>query len=104
MPSVRSRHDHDRSDGAPTDPPPDTSGSANLRVRPAAAPEPSSPNEPGGIFTANLKGRELTNRCRADRAELIATAQVGSIRGRRHLDLLGSFLARTDRTLCIINR
>ena len=32
---------------------------------------------------ANLKGCELANRCCADRRELIATAQVGSIRVRR---------------------
>jgi hypothetical protein len=32
---------------------------------------------------ANLKGCELANRCCADRTELIATAQVGSIRVRR---------------------
>ncbi len=37
--------------------------------------------------------------CCADRAELIATAQVGSIRVRRHLELLRSLLARTGLTL-----
>ena len=48
---------------------------------------------------ANLKGRELANRCCADRAELIATAQVGSIRARRDPDLLRSFLAGTGLTI-----
>jgi hypothetical protein len=48
---------------------------------------------------ANLKGRELANRCCADRAELIATAQVGSIRARRDPDLLGGFLAGTGLTI-----
>src|SRR5215216_860132 len=48
---------------------------------------------------ANLKGRELANRCCADRAELIATAQVGSIRARRDPELLCGFLAGTGLTL-----
>ena len=48
---------------------------------------------------ANLKGCELANRCCADRKELIATAQVGSIRVRRDPDLLWSFLAGTGLTL-----
>jgi transposase len=48
---------------------------------------------------ANLKGCELANRCCADRKELIATAQVGSIRVRRDPDLLRSFLAGTGLTL-----
>jgi transposase len=48
---------------------------------------------------ANLKGCELANRCCADRKELIATAQVGSIRARRDPDLLRSFLAGTGLTL-----
>jgi len=48
---------------------------------------------------ANLKGCGLANRCCADRAELIATAQVGSIRPRRHPELLRSLLARTGLTL-----
>jgi hypothetical protein len=34
---------------------------------------------PGGGLWANLKSCELANRCCADRTELIATAQVGSI-------------------------
>jgi transposase len=48
---------------------------------------------------ANLKGCELANRCCADRKELIATAQVGSIRVRRDPDLLRSFLAGAALTL-----
>ena len=48
---------------------------------------------------ANLKGRELANRCCADRAELIATAQVGAIRVRRDPELLRSFLTGTGLTL-----
>ena len=44
---------------------------------------------------ANLKGCELANHCCADRRELIATAQVGSIRVRRDPDLPRSFLAGT---------
>jgi transposase len=52
---------------------------------------------------ANLKGCELANRCCADRRELIATAQVGSIRVRRDPDLLRSFLAGTPLTLRITN-
>jgi hypothetical protein len=48
---------------------------------------------------ANLKGGELANRCCADRKELIATAQVGSIRVRRDPKLLRSFLAGTGLTL-----
>jgi transposase len=48
---------------------------------------------------SNLKGYELANRCCADRAELIATAQDGSIRVRRDPELLRSFLAGTPLTL-----
>jgi hypothetical protein len=48
---------------------------------------------------ANLKGCELANRCCADRKELIATAQVGSIRARRDPELLRSFLAGTGLTI-----
>jgi len=48
---------------------------------------------------ANLKDVELANRCCADRQELIATVQVGSIRARRDRDLLRSFLGRTGLTL-----
>ncbi len=48
---------------------------------------------------ANLKGCELANRCCADRRELIAIAQVGSIRVRRDPDLGRSFLAGAALTL-----
>jgi transposase len=48
---------------------------------------------------ANLNGCELANRCCADRSELIATAQVGSIRVRRDPELLWSFLAGAGLTL-----
>jgi transposase len=48
---------------------------------------------------ANLKGCELANRCCADRQELIATVQVGSIRVRRDPDLLSGFLTGTGLTL-----
>jgi hypothetical protein len=47
----------------------------------------------------NPKGRELANRCCADRTELRATGQVGSIRVRRNPELLRSFLAGTGLTL-----
>ena len=50
-----------------------------LAYLPSYAPE----LDPVEGLWANLKGRELANRCCADRAELIATAQVGSIRARR---------------------
>jgi hypothetical protein len=43
--------------------------------------------------------KPLANRCCADRAELIATAQIGSIRVRRDPELLRSFLAWTGLTL-----
>ena len=45
------------------------------------------------------KGCELANRCCADRAEVIATAQVGSIGARRDPELRRSFLAGTGLTL-----
>jgi hypothetical protein len=48
---------------------------------------------------ANLKGCELANRCCADRKELVATVQVGSIRVRRDPELLCGFLAGTGLTL-----
>jgi len=66
-----------------------------LAYLPSYAPE-LNPVE--GLW-ANLKGCELANRCCADRQELIATAQVGSIRVRRDLDLLRSFLAGTGLAL-----
>ena len=66
-----------------------------LAYLPSYAPE-LNPVE--GLW-ANLKGCELANRCCADRRELLATAQVGSIRVRRDPELLRSFLAGTGLTL-----
>ena len=66
-----------------------------LEYLPSYAPE----LDPVEGLWANLKGRELANRCCADRRELIATAQVGSIRARRDPDLLRSFLAGTGLTI-----
>ena len=66
-----------------------------LAYLPSYAPE-LNPVE--GLW-ANLKGCELANRCCADRAELIATAQIGSIRARRDPELLRSFLAGTGLTI-----
>jgi hypothetical protein len=59
----------------------------------------ASLTEPWEGLWANLKGCELANRCCADRTELVATAQVGSVRVRRDPDLLRSFLAGTGLTL-----
>jgi hypothetical protein len=59
----------------------------------------TSLTEPWEGLWANLKGCELANRCCADRQELVATAQVGSVRVRRDPDLLRSFLAGTGLTL-----
>jgi hypothetical protein len=66
-----------------------------LAYLPAYAPE----LDPVEGLWANLKGCELANRCCADRTELIATAQIGSIRVRRDPELLRSFLAGTGLTL-----
>ena len=66
-----------------------------LAYLPSYAPE----LDPVEGLWANLKGCELANRCCVDRAEVIATAQVGSIRVRRDPDLLRSFLAGTGLTL-----
>jgi len=66
-----------------------------LEYLPSYAPE----LDPVEGLWANLKGCELANRCCADRTELIATAQVGSIRVRRDPELLRSFLAGTGLTL-----
>jgi transposase len=66
-----------------------------LEYLPSYAPE----LDPVEGLWANLKGSELANRCCADRKELIATAQIGSIRVRRDPDLLRSFLAGTGLSL-----
>jgi hypothetical protein len=77
-------HDHDGSDGEPTGPTNDTQrvsqpqGQTHRRN-----PGPSSPNEPGGIFTANLKGQELPNHaCRL--LEALAGAAERGIYRLRH--------------------
>jgi hypothetical protein len=59
---------------------------------PPPNPGPSSPNEPGGIFTANLKGVELANLVGDTLDEVTAAAERGDqrIRGTPHLAL--SFL------------
>jgi hypothetical protein len=59
---------------------------------PPPNPGPSSPNEPDGIFTANLKGVELANLCRDTIAEVIDAARQGIGRVRRESTLLFSFL------------
>jgi DDE superfamily endonuclease len=66
-----------------------------LAYLPSYAPE----LDPVEGLWANLKGCELANRCCADRTELLATAQIGSIRVRRDPALLRSFLAGTGLTL-----
>jgi transposase len=66
-----------------------------LEYLPSYAPE----LDPVEGLWANLKGCELANRCCADRRELIATAQIGSIRVRRDPNLLRSFLAGTGLSL-----
>jgi transposase len=66
-----------------------------LAYLPSYAPE----LDPVEGLWASLKGCELANRCCADRAELIATAQVGSIRVRRDPELLRGFLAGAGLTL-----
>jgi transposase len=55
-----------------------------LEYLPSYAPE----LDPVEGLWANLKGSELANRCCADGKELIATAQIGSIRARRDPNLL----------------
>ena len=66
-------------------------------------PSPSSPNEPGGIFTgiftANLKDLELANRPTTTLAEVADAATQGIQRVCKHQDLVGGFLAHTGLTL-----
>jgi len=60
---------------------------------PPPNPGPSSPNEPGGIFTANLKGVELANLAAEGLDEVIAAAERGIQRIRHHTHHLAfSFL------------
>ena len=62
-----------------------------LAYLPSYAPE----LDPVEGLWANLKGRELANRCCADRRELITTAQVGSRRHQRRREVRD--LARASR-------
>jgi hypothetical protein len=55
-------------------------------------PGPSSPNEPGGIFTANLKGVELANLPTVTLGEVADAAQQGIERIRHTHHLALSFL------------
>ena len=66
---------------------------------PPPNPGPSSPNEPGGIFTANLKGAELANRACQSLEELAAAAEQGIGRVRGESDLLFSFLDQAGLSL-----
>jgi hypothetical protein len=59
---------------------------------PPPNPGPSSPNEPGGIFTANLKAVELANLTSPTLAEVIDQAHLGIERVRRTPHLASSFL------------
>jgi hypothetical protein len=54
---------------------------------PPPNPGPSSPNEPGGIFTASLKGMELANLAGDTLDDVIAAAERGiqRVRGTPHL-------------------
>jgi hypothetical protein len=87
-PTVRRQIPHMTPAGQPTpgsDPPPN--------------PGPSSPNEPDGIFTANLKGGELANFAGDSVAEVADQAQHG-IRRVCGSDSLGvGFLAHTGLSL-----
>jgi hypothetical protein len=66
---------------------------------PPPNPGPSSPNEPGGIFTANLKGGELAN-CGGDTiAEVADQAQHGIQQVCDSDSLVVGFLAHTGLTL-----
>ena len=55
-------------------------------------PGPSSPNEPGSIFTANLKGVELVNLAGETLEDVIAAAERGIQRIRQTHHLAYSFL------------
>jgi hypothetical protein len=66
---------------------------------PPPNPGPSSPNEPGGIFTANLKGEELAN-CGGDTiAEVADHAHHGIQRVCDCDSLVVGFLAHTGLSL-----
>src|SRR6266511_1311923 len=60
---------------------------------PPPNPGPSSPNEPGGIFTANLKGVELANFAGDTVVQVANTAEQGIHRICDEQQLVWSFLA-----------
>ena len=62
-------------------------------------PSPSSPNEPGGIFTANLKGVELANLPTTTLAEVADATTQGIQRVCKHEDLVTGFLGHTGLSL-----
>ena len=62
-------------------------------------PGPSSPNEPGGIFTANLKDLELANRTTSTLAEVADATEQGIQRICNSDSLVVGFLAHTGLTL-----
>jgi hypothetical protein len=68
-------------------------------VRPTPNPGPNSPNEPDGIFTANLKDVELTNRACFSLEELAAAAEQGIGRVRGEPKLLVGFLHQAGLSL-----
>jgi hypothetical protein len=87
-PTVRRQIPHMTAAGQPTsgsDPPPN--------------PGPSSPNEPGGIFTANLKGVELANFAGDTVAEVADQAHHGIQRICDSDSLVVGFLAHTGLSL-----
>jgi hypothetical protein len=87
-PTVRRQIPHMTPAGQPTsgsDPPPN--------------PGPSSPNEPDGIFTANLKDVELANLPTTTLAEVADAATQGIKRVSMSETLAVGFLAHTGLTL-----
>jgi hypothetical protein len=62
-------------------------------------PGPSSPNEPGGIFTANLKGMELANRPTTTLAEVADATEQGIQRVCNSDSLVIGFLTHTGLNL-----
>jgi hypothetical protein len=62
-------------------------------------PGPSSPNEPGGIFTANLKDLELANRPTTTLAEVADATTQGIQRVCKRDDPVTGFLGHTGLTL-----
>jgi hypothetical protein len=66
---------------------------------PPPNPGPSSPNEPSGIFTANLKDVELANLPTTTLAEVADAATQGIQRVCKCEDLVVGFLAHTGLSL-----